>query len=746
MVDNLKCLLLIIVLILGTMFTYPTFSKDTLGTIKTALEKLKSEIYDKIRLDVDNVAGAFTQVVEYDRAAKLYHIFRPIHWAFIKGITTVDALVSGLRKLTTGQLTEEAKQSLALKGLSLLFLWHGIEEQGNKLALGISGYQYVETVERMLKEAEAVLFPFSFDSNAYKQAIKAYLYDKDKTPVLVPLRDASGKVISIVRGPMEACNAMLRRVNDLISKIEKDGLPPEVSEAEIILAIDQLKKKITTIGKVSLPTGQEISLGMIYKCLTAMKIYLDAIINRLTVEQYLVLTETAHGTIALFRLGGTGKYKEEFTLALSLPSLSVSSATLSAALYERVDPERAFYEMPQVMLFNLSLELANLWRLIDQEVSRLEKIIYKTGKAQSSAQPFLQSITASVLVMDVSGSMSQQWKGGIKIESAKKAALQFLEQVANEPRPVGTTHMISVVTFSSDAQVVCPLTADHTQVRKTIISLGTLASTNMGAGLDAALKELDKVPQAKRFIILLSDGMTNTGKSREQILATSVAEARTKGICIHTVGFGDPGDIDEDFLKKIALQSNCGTYNYASTGFELFGTYIKVRHAMLGSNRIVDFSSGPQPVRMLPGQTATLGAFQLTAPAKELHFTLAWSEPGRMNVVLVDPTNQKVTSSYPGAQIYSGNGFVHVTVFSPKTGIWRASAIALSSFVSGVQYYGVASARTGGFVIPYSLPIPCFDIAGTQICIPLPDMPTVLIVIGSVVFLCWVIYTRLTSP
>ncbi|MEM1552148.1 MAG: vWA domain-containing protein, partial [Candidatus Bathyarchaeia archaeon] len=362
-----------------------------------------------------------------------------------------------------------------------------------------------------------------------------------------------------------------------------------------------------------------------------------------------------------------------------------------------------------------------------------------------SPVPFT-NVSATVLVMDVSGSMGWSWRGGVKIESAKKAALQFIEQVANEPRPPGTVHLIGVVTFSDSARLACPLTDNYTEAKKTVISLGALYSTNLGAGLDEALKELAKVPSGKRFIILLSDGMTNTGKSRDQILATSVVEARSKGICIYTVGFGDPGDIDEEFLKKISLQSGCGTYNYASSGFELFGTYIKVRHAMLGSNRIVDFSSGPSRVRMVPGQTATLGAFQLTAPAKELHFTLAWSEPGRMQAILVDPNNQKVTSSYPGVQMYSGNGFVHITVFSPKPGIWRASAAAVSSFVSGVQYYGVVSARTGGIVIPYSLPIPCFNVLGTEICVPIPDLPTVVIVVGSIAILAWVLYTRLTSP
>jgi len=337
--------------------------------------------------------------------------------------------------------------------------------------------------------------------------------------------------------------------------------------------------------------------------------------------------------------------------------------------------------------------------------------------------------TATVLVMDVSGSMAWRWRGGVKIESAKRAALQFIEQVANEPRPPGSTHMIGVVTFS--------------EAKDTVIKLGTLTSTNLGAGLDSALQELEKVPSARRFIILLSDGMTNTGKTRDQILSSSVATARRRGICIHTVGFGDPGDIDEEFLRRVAADSGCGSYNYAASGFELFGTYVKIRHRMLGSNRVVEFSSGPSPVRLLAGQSVSLGAFQLTAPARELHYTLTWSAPGRMRAILVDPSNRTVTTRYPGAMVYYGGGFMHITVLSPKSGIWRVSAAAITPFIQGVQYYGVASARTGGVVIPYRMPIPCIEILGTEICIPVPDLPTVLVVGTVIVVAAIMVYLQL---
>ncbi|MCK4356143.1 VWA domain-containing protein [Candidatus Bipolaricaulota bacterium] len=347
--------------------------------------------------------------------------------------------------------------------------------------------------------------------------------------------------------------------------------------------------------------------------------------------------------------------------------------------------------------------------------------------------------------MDVSGSMAWRWKGGIKIDSAKQAALQFIEEVANEPRLPGTSHRIGVVIFSGSGSLVLPLTEDYAHARQVIINLGTASSTNLGAGLVTALQELDKVPTAQRFVILLSDGETNTGLSRQQILSGPVVGARQKRICIHTVAFGDPGDIDEDFLRKIAAGSGCGSYNYAASGFQLFGTYVKIRHAILGSNRIVEFTSETSKgsrVYVLPGQAIALGAFQLTGPARELHYTLAWSEPGRMRAKLVDPSGREVTYTYPGAKLYSGSGFSHITVFSPKQGIWRVAAVGGTTFPRGIEYYGVTSARTGGIVIPYRIPEICiFD----DICIPLPDLPTWLIVGISVAALAIVVYSQLVA-
>jgi N-acetyl-anhydromuramyl-L-alanine amidase AmpD/uncharacterized protein YegL len=355
-------------------------------------------------------------------------------------------------------------------------------------------------------------------------------------------------------------------------------------------------------------------------------------------------------------------------------------------------------------------------------------------------EPAERRVTATLLVMDVSGSMGWQWKGGVKIESAKQAALQFIEQVANEPRPPGSAHQIGVVTFTDNAYLALPLTSSYAEAKKAIIQLNPIASTNVGSGLHMALQELEKLPGAQRFIILLSDGMSNTGLSKEQILTGPVIAARSRRICLHTVAFGDPGDIDQPFLQKIALGSGCGRYSYASTGFELFGTYVKLRHLTLGGEQIVEFTSKGKSVMMSANSPISLGAFSLVTAAKELHYTLAWSAPGRILARLVDPSGKVVTATYPGAKIYAGSGFSHVTIFAPKQGTWRVSATPQQSFVQGTQYYGVVSSRPAG-VIPFDLPNICIG----DWCFPWPDLPTSLLVIISLAALAAFVYLELAG-
>lgn len=345
--------------------------------------------------------------------------------------------------------------------------------------------------------------------------------------------------------------------------------------------------------------------------------------------------------------------------------------------------------------------------------------------------------TATVLVMDVSGSMGWRWKGGVKIESAKQAALEFIEQVTHESQTRGGQHKIGVVAFSGGASVLLPLTSDYNHAKQVIISLSATSATNLGAGLVAGLGELNKTPSTtQRFIILLSDGETNTGLSRDQILNGPVVEARRKKICIHTVAFGDPGDIDANFLRKVGIGSGCGSYSHAETAFELFSTYLKLRHKSLGQV-IGEYSSVGKRVTILPGVPISLGTVLIGSGKHELHYTLAWSEQGRLQIRLKDPSGTLVSTSYPGAQIYTTDQFAHLTLLSPKSGAWTVEAAAGTSMPNGTEYYAVLSTRPGGIAIP--LPLPILTVGDRTFGLP-SGLPTWLLVTISVTLIALVLY------
>jgi len=353
--------------------------------------------------------------------------------------------------------------------------------------------------------------------------------------------------------------------------------------------------------------------------------------------------------------------------------------------------------------------------------------------------------TATVLVMDVSGSMGNVWKGGIKLESAKNAAQQTINLIEQEIRARRAEHHIAIVSFSSDAQLLLGLTTDYQQARNTILSLGSKTSTNIGAGLQLALEELLKRRgEGQRFIILLSDGMTNTGMSRDQILAGPVATARQMKICIHTVGFGNPGDIDEDFLKRIAGGSGCGQYLYAGSGFDLMNVYIKLRHISLGQ-KLGEFSSQGKEI-LLPGMTTTLGTVYIPDPKQELYFTLSWPEGNRLRARLFDPSGTEVTSSYPGADLKYFDQLVHIIVSQPQAGFWKVAVYGEDVPLGGTEYYAIISTRPGGLALVFDLPPICLRIEGVNdpFCISVPgNLPVWAIVTISLVLLAILIYLKI---
>jgi Mg-chelatase subunit ChlD len=366
--------------------------------------------------------------------------------------------------------------------------------------------------------------------------------------------------------------------------------------------------------------------------------------------------------------------------------------------------------------------------------------------------------SAIALVMDVSGSMGWTWQGEVKLESAKRVASQTISLIEGEARASGAGHSLAIVSFSDQANLLLPLTTDYRRAKGVVLTLSPQASTNLGAGLQMALAELAKAPAgSQKYITLLSDGHITSGMSEGEVLAGPVAQARQRKICIHTVGFGDPNYLKEDFLKMISQQSGCGKYLYAKNAFELTNAYIKLRHLSLGGS-IAEFIS---QAKIYEGETLTLGVVSLPGPRagqeiEELHFTLTWSG-SRLQPRLFDPAGVEVTEGYPGAQITYFEQFAHVAVRQPQPGFWKVVIFGEEVPPQGSDFYAVLSTRPGKLatIIPVINPVICFKYpSGEERCRYLlqGNIPTWRIIIGNIatlavlaVIVAVVIYLRLSG-
>ena len=135
-----------------------------------------------------------------------------------------------------------------------------------------------------------------------------------------------------------------------------------------------------------------------------------------------------------------------------------------------------------------------------------------------------------VLVLDRSGSMDDE-----PLDETKEAADKFIDTVFKKDSRV------SLVTYSDDAQMECPLVRNKTQLKSQIDGMEADGGTNMYDGLKKADNLLKKSNAKKKIIVLMSDGAPNEGKETDGDYAVPLEEydekLKNEGYYIYTLGF-----------------------------------------------------------------------------------------------------------------------------------------------------------------------------------------------------------------
>ena len=221
-------------------------------------------------------------------------------------------------------------------------------------------------------------------------------------------------------------------------------------------------------------------------------------------------------------------------------------------------------------------------------IAALSLIIVAIARPRSSSQ--MEKIDTEgidiVLAMDVSTSMLARDFNPDRISAAKDIAIEFIAQ-----RP---TDRIGIVVFAGESYTQCPLTTD----RATLINLMKEVQTDLiedgtaiGNGLATAVARMAESDAKSRVIILLTDGVNNSG----EIAPLTAAEiANTYGVRVYTIGVGANGtapypvmtpwgvdiqrvnvEIDEDLLKTIA-ETTGGRYFRATDNTKLAEIYSEI--------------------------------------------------------------------------------------------------------------------------------------------------------------------------
>jgi Ca-activated chloride channel family protein len=166
-----------------------------------------------------------------------------------------------------------------------------------------------------------------------------------------------------------------------------------------------------------------------------------------------------------------------------------------------------------------------------------------------------------VIVMDVSGSMAAGDYKPTRLEAAKDSAKILVDELNNKDNS-------GIVIFSSGATTSAYLSPYKDKVLEKLSGIKqTEGETALGDGLALAVDMATSIPNKKKVIILMSDGVNNAGVISP---IDAISFAKTNNIQVYTVGIGSNENVilgydwlgrpvyaqlDEATLQKIAQET-----------------------------------------------------------------------------------------------------------------------------------------------------------------------------------------------
>jgi len=195
-----------------------------------------------------------------------------------------------------------------------------------------------------------------------------------------------------------------------------------------------------------------------------------------------------------------------------------------------------------------------------------------------------------VMAIDLSSSMLAKDLKPNRMEALKKVAYNFVENRPND--------RIGIVVYAGEAYTKTPVTSDKAIVQEAIndIKFDNVLQdgTGIGMGLTTAVNRLKESKAKSKIIILLTDGVNNSGFIEPE---TASEIAKEYGIKVYTIGIGTNGmaefpyafapngkgflykmmpvEIDQELMKTIAKNTG-GKYFRANSNSKLESIYNEI--------------------------------------------------------------------------------------------------------------------------------------------------------------------------
>jgi len=265
----------------------------------------------------------------------------------------------------------------------------------------------------------------------------------------------------------------------------------------------------------------------------------------------------------------------------------LSEKIIKALTDESIDfvyPENEpIFEPKQGKAIAITCVLDNRYKLENSTTPSYLLIDLTAGKVVTSQQRIPLNIC---MVIDKSGSMEAEYK----LENVKKAALFVVDNL-------NSNDYLSIVTYDTQVNTPIPsnLVSQRARLKSVIESITSGSSTNLSGGMLEGYAQVALHFQQGYVnrVLLLTDGLANTGITNPLQLKKIVSEKNRDGFTLSTFGVGS--DFNEDLLTTLAEFGGANYYYIDSPDkiAEIFSNELQGLLSVVAQNVTLEISFAP---------------------------------------------------------------------------------------------------------------------------------------------------------